>query len=500
MGWYVFIAVVVYFPTLAIYRLWLHPLAAFPGPRLAAISRYYEAYYDVILAGQYTFKIAEMHRKYGPIVRISPYELHVSDPKFFDTLYSFDGQWEKYAWSVDAAGAPLSTICAVKHDVHKRRRNVVNHYFSKASVNSKQEIVQHIVDKLCERVGQYIGSYIPLGDAVSAFTRDVAGEFSLGDSYDNLDRDDFNVDLSKFSQNSGKFWRLGKHVRWFNSFMNLIPTSFIEKTSDSSVVAFFSYLKHLRRVVEGIVSDARQNPDSRRTVIHDILESNLPPVERTTSRIYDEVMTLMSAGYVSTAHAIRVILYHVYSDPQILMQVRSELRSAGENPDTERDSNGNISLSTLEKLPYLTAVLNEGLRLGPAIASRMARVAPDRDITYGRWRIPSGTPVGMTTILMHTDEEVFLDAGSFNPERWIDPKAPDKATRVFAPFSRGTRMCLGMHLAWAEFYFVVSTLVTTFDFQFTEVTAKHFRCISDEFVIGTKDLKGMKALVSEYRS
>lgn len=101
----------------------------------------------------------------------------------------------------------------MKHDVHKRRRNVVNHYFSKAAVNSKQEIVQHIVNKLCGRVSQYVGSYIPLGDAVSAFTRDVAGEFSLGDSYDNLDRDDFNVDLSKFSQNSGKFWRFGKHVR-----------------------------------------------------------------------------------------------------------------------------------------------------------------------------------------------------------------------------------------------------------------------------------------------
>lgn len=152
----------------------------------------------------------------------------------------------------------------------------------------------------------------------------------------------------------------------------------------------------------------------------------------------------MSAGYVSTAHCIRLILYHVYSDPKILLQVRSELKSAEKNSNTERDANGNISLSTLEKLPYLTAVLNEGLRLGPAIASRMARVAPDRDIAYGRWCIPAGTPVGMTTILMHTDEEVFSDAGNFNPERWIDPEAPDKATRVFAPFSRGTRMCLGM--------------------------------------------------------
>lgn len=56
---------VLYFLTLAFYRLYLHPLAKFPGPRLAAITRYYEAYYDVVKNGQYTFRIAEIHQKYG---------------------------------------------------------------------------------------------------------------------------------------------------------------------------------------------------------------------------------------------------------------------------------------------------------------------------------------------------------------------------------------------------------------------------------------------------
>lgn len=57
----------VYFASLAFYRLFLHPLAQFPGPKLAAITLYYEAYYDVVQNGQYTFKIAEMHKKYGRI-------------------------------------------------------------------------------------------------------------------------------------------------------------------------------------------------------------------------------------------------------------------------------------------------------------------------------------------------------------------------------------------------------------------------------------------------
>ena len=53
-----------------VYRLYLHPLAKFPGPKLAAIIRYYEAYYDVIKGGQYTFKIAELHKEYGIFITV----------------------------------------------------------------------------------------------------------------------------------------------------------------------------------------------------------------------------------------------------------------------------------------------------------------------------------------------------------------------------------------------------------------------------------------------
>jgi hypothetical protein len=65
--------VLVYLVTLASYRLFLHPLATFPGPKLAAITRYYEAYYDIVKNGQYTFKIAELHKQYGEVdVPIQP--------------------------------------------------------------------------------------------------------------------------------------------------------------------------------------------------------------------------------------------------------------------------------------------------------------------------------------------------------------------------------------------------------------------------------------------
>lgn len=66
------VTIVAYYASLALYRLFLHPLAQFPGPKLAAISRYYEAYYDLILSGQYTPKIAELHKQYGILTSEGP--------------------------------------------------------------------------------------------------------------------------------------------------------------------------------------------------------------------------------------------------------------------------------------------------------------------------------------------------------------------------------------------------------------------------------------------
>lgn len=60
-----FCSFVAYISFKYIYRLYFHPLAKFPGPKLAAISHLYEGYYDVVKEGRYIFEIEKMHKKYG---------------------------------------------------------------------------------------------------------------------------------------------------------------------------------------------------------------------------------------------------------------------------------------------------------------------------------------------------------------------------------------------------------------------------------------------------
>ncbi|KAI1392440.1 trichodiene oxygenase [Hypoxylon trugodes] len=475
-------AVVVYYGSLALYRLLFHPLAGFPGPKLAAVSRWYEAYYDVVLGGKYTAKIAELHKIYGPIIRISPYELHVIDPEFFETLYRMDGRWDKYAWTYDAFGAKRSTIFGSDHDAHKARRRAIASFFSRPNVVARQNSLDQNVQKLCQRISELDGTAFNLGAAISAFTRDNANEFIIGKTYNELGLEDFGIGLSLASSGAGPFWRLTKHVRWFGPSLKAVPIDWAMKVADEGTKAFLRYLQQSEQDTRDTLAATKSSSSDdkvQNTMIHAVVHSTLPSSDKTLDRILEEVATVTGAAYETTANVLRLIIYHVYTNEDILRRVREELAT---NHALLSDP---ITFRELEQLPYLTAILMEGLRLSPGIGTRAARIT-DKDLFYGHWRIPARTPVGMTTLLMHTDEKLYPNPMHFNPDRWMDPATREVADNKFAPFSRGTRICLGMHLAWAEMYLLLAALVQGFDITVKGATAGGFEFERDNFGIGTK--------------
>ena len=124
-----------------------------------------------------------------------------------------------------------------------------------------------------------------------------------------------------------------------------------------------------------------------RTLIHEVLQAPyLFPSEKSFDRINEEVGTITGAALETTAQTLRFIFYYVYSDLEILRRVRAELRDMMKHLAQD----AGVQHAQLEQLPYLTAVLMEGLRLSPGIATRMARIAPNRDLVYDRWVIRPG--------------------------------------------------------------------------------------------------------------
>ncbi|KAI1311466.1 trichodiene oxygenase [Xylaria venustula] len=412
--------VFLYLLSLVVHRLFWHPLARFPGPKLAAVKRYVEAHYDLVCNGQYTFKISEMHKKYGPIIRISPHELHISDASFFEKLFSRDSHWDKYTWSYDAFGADLSTICAPDHYVHRRRRAPLSTFLSKLC---------HRLDDFTESNRSTDSARLKLGTAISAFTRDVATEYLFG------------------------------HIRCYGWVMKSLPLSLVERLSDENGKAFLDMFC-LTTDIHSASANKTQGTDSPHT-----------------TRCFDEVITGSGAAFETTAHSIR----HIPGN------LRNELATAKAKTFTQ-----SLRLADLEQLLYLTAVMMKGLRLAPAVANRQALVAPDRDLFYKPWTIPAETPVGMTTILMHRDPILYPNPEQFNPERWMDIDGRRKAEKLCAPFSKGTRTCVGMQALYGRYCFI-----PRYDLSFDDETYEDTMWTSDQFIIGTSGKGGLSTTVKK---
>lgn len=127
----------------------------------------------MVLTGQYTFKIKELHEKYGPVIRINPEEVHIADADFYDVVYTGPThKRDKWAWFCNQFGIPDSAFATVKHDVHRMRRNALNPFFSKGKVRSLQPLIEEVAHKLLSRFEEFkeSGEQFTLSLAYAALT------------------------------------------------------------------------------------------------------------------------------------------------------------------------------------------------------------------------------------------------------------------------------------------------------------------------------------------
>lgn len=136
----------------------------------------YEFYYDIVLGGQYVFHLQTLHARYGPIIRINPYEVHISDPLYYDTIYASSASGEKrdiWEWSAKQFGVAQSTLSTIKHDHHRARRAALSPYFSMVNVRKLQPVLDERVRQLIERIRGFKdpdGKVLELNHLYSAFT------------------------------------------------------------------------------------------------------------------------------------------------------------------------------------------------------------------------------------------------------------------------------------------------------------------------------------------
>ena len=311
-------------------------------------------------------------------------------------------------------------------------------------------------------------------------------QYAYGRSDHRLDQEDFGPDYHDAVLEAGKTAGLLKQMIWIFHLMKSLPERLAVLLSPS-----FDLVLRIQRQIEKQIAQIKAQPRStysdlsHPTLFHEILQSNLPESDKSTNRLKDEAAIVVGAGTLTTSWALSVATYHLLTSPRILRKLKTELESA--IPDSDDPV---APLSVLESLPYLTAVIQEAVRLSYGVASRLQRVSPDKSMTFHDrardkdWIIPPNTPVGMTSVLIHQDESIFRDAHLFVPERWIDDARLD---RYLVSFSKGSRQCLGINLAYAELKICLAAIFRRFGSA--SVTMEGDEGVLELFETGLEDVE-----------
>ena len=252
----------------------------------------------------------------------------------------------------------------------------------------------------------------------------------------------------------------------------------------------------LSKQVEAIRSgeDQSYEKSGHKTIFHSLLESNLPTQEKGRERLRDEAFSLVTAGSETTAHTIKTITYFVSADSTVHAKLIQELRDVMPDPEVQPD------LPVLEKLPYLTAVIQEGLRLAHPVTHRSCRVFPQRTLYYNGIAIPPGTVVCMTALLLHEKEDIFPEPHIFKPERWLGaPAATQRMQKSLVPFSRGSRGCLGINLAWAELYLILAMVFRRFVFDVERVNRERDIDVDRDMIVAVPKRESKGVIVKVHR-
>ncbi|CAK7213493.1 hypothetical protein SCUCBS95973_001812 [Sporothrix curviconia] len=480
-------------------RLVFHPLARVPGPWAAGCSSLWLAWHTFI--GDECTAVQKMHKKYGPVLRVGPSDIDISDPNAVGPIYVERGGFPKtqnYSmFDVDGHATVFSTLA--REDRLPRARAVAplfstasirlasNHGGTHAAVGELASVLDRFVVRLKAEGdrSRTSGEAVDVLNLTRSLALDAISSYLFQLPYGALEEgSSSSTDGGKPGEKSngsgdGNVMSASPFVDAFvgvSAFFNIrawlpawdVPLmEFIDRftgtiTTSQTNASMQKIDNFAARVVDSAVPDSgsRASYASRLLAMGEKAESM--PREAWRAQVRAECKDVCFAGTDSSGMNMAMLLWQLAGHPAQYARLKREVAdavAAGEDPTTNA---------------YVRAVVRESLRLAWANPIRLPRSVPEHGWTFGGFFFPAGTSVGVAAFELHLDETVFPEPLEYRPERWLvvededeDEGSEGKGSRTsrmqaqFFAFGKGGRACIGQNLGMAELHLVAAAVART---------------------------------------
>ncbi|KAF4338666.1 pisatin demethylase cytochrome P450 [Fusarium beomiforme] len=292
---------------------------------------------------------------------------------------------------------------------------------------------------------------------------DVMGDLAFGKSFDMLKTGTTHPFMELVHAHVALVGSLS-HLAWIFPLLKRIPILNQENCE---------LQERITHLVEWRMKNEPNAPDIFSWILSSYYDLGKPTFQDTVN-LYGDCQLIAVAGSDTTASSLTCLFFELAINAQAQHNLQDEL----DRYYLERSTPDHSSLS---KLSYLQACINESMRLYPVIPSGLQRLTPSDGLQVGDMRLPGDTIVSIPSYVFNRDERLFTHADQFIPERWTTMTELTQDFSLFAPFSIGKYSCVGKQLGLMEIRLVASQILKRFDVKLANHSA------TKDFPTGLRD-------------
>ncbi|KAE8361745.1 cytochrome P450 [Aspergillus caelatus] len=457
--------IALYWANLVIYNIFFHPLSSFPGPfwaRASFVRVHISRTAFNISPLTYGFPdVANMAYLHWPyIVRISPNELSFASVESWKAIYQPKSAPLVKSEFYEIYGSGFNSLCIGSErnpQTHNRMRKSLAAAFSTKALLEQEDIIQGCVNDFIEGIQSQTNKSVDAVNMTKWFEMlafDILGEMAFGESFHCIENSKEHSNFDRCPLIDILF-QLTEHLYFITILDNLRRYPLIAAIGKNilphlTVSVRNKHTNYSRRKV----ADRLQSPSSRADFMSRLI-AKVEDEEMDMEELTAHASTLVIAGGETVATFLAAVTYHLLSTPHVYQKLRDEIRG-------RYNHLSEITSTTALQLPYLQAVISEGLRIYPPGSQGFPRNTPPQGIVVNGIYVPGNVEVYTSAWTVTHDARYFHDPYTFKPERWLDPNCTDNK-EASQPFSLGPRGCLGRNFAIVEMSLILCNLHFQFD-------------------------------------